>query len=146
MKLCEIRTDFNKLVNCNSLGFYNCVEKTTIFLINKKSGSTDNYFTIFVFDERLNPTYTTTNLTPKLIPVSDSVSIGIVCEVMTTETAAKCFNALCENIIKSTVNIGQGQLAKSICELVPKVFVPKNSTKEPQLNKVLKNNFFNGRK
>lgn len=144
MTLDESKNEFEKLLNCKSLGFYNCVEKTTIFLINKKSGSTDNYFTIFVFDERLNPTYTTTNLTPKLIPVSDSVSIGIVREVMTIDTATKCFDVLCENIISSTVNIGQGQLSKSICELVPKVFVPKSSTKEPQLNKVLKNNFFNG--
>lgn len=144
MKLCEIQTDFNKLVNCNSLGFYNCVEKTTIFLINKKSGSTDNYFTIFVFDERINPTYISTYLTSKPISISDSISIGIVREVITIEAASKCFDALCEHISNGTVDIGQGSLAKGLCELVPKVFVPKNSTKEPQLNKVLKNNFFNG--
>jgi len=138
------KNEFEKLLNCKSLGFYNCVEKTTIFLLNKESCSTDNYFTIFVFDERLKPTYTTTYLTPKLIPVSSSVSIGIVQEIISIEAATKCFDSLCENMTKSTVNLGQGQLTKSICELVPKVFVPQNSTKTPQVNNVLKNNFFNG--
>ena len=140
----ESKTEFEKLVNCKSLGFYNCVEKTTVFLINKKSASTENYFTIFVFDERINPTYEKTNLTSKLMPVSDSISIGIVREIISIDTAIKCFDTLYENISSSTVDIGQGQLSKSICELVPKVFVPKNSTKESQLNKVLKNNYFNG--
>lgn len=144
MTLDKIKNDFEKLLNCKSLGFYNCVEKTTIFLINKKSNSTENYFTIFVFDERINPTYSKTNLTSELIPISDAISIGIIREIISIETAIKCFDALCENIGNGVVDIGQGQLAKSICELVPKVFVPKNSTQSPQLNKVLKNNYFNG--
>ena len=73
-------------------------------------------------------------MTTKLIPVSDNTSIGIVREIISIETAIKCFDALYENISNSTVDIGQGRLSKSICELVPKVFVPKNSTKESQLN------------
>lgn len=144
MTLDERKNEFEKLLNCKSLGFYNCVEKITIFLINKKRASPENYFTIFVFDEQINPTYEKTNLTTKLIPVSDNTSIGIVREIISIETAIKCFDALYENISNSTVDIGQGRLSKSICELVPKVFVPKNSTKESQLNKVLKNNYFNG--
>lgn len=144
MTLYENQTEFNKLVNCKSLGFYNCAEKITIFLTNKGIGSVSNYFTIFAFDEQKKPTYTTTCLTPKLISISNSVSLGIVREIISLEDAAKCFDALCANIKNTTVDIGQGQLTKSVCELVPKVFVPKNSTKEPQINKVLKNNYFNG--
>lgn len=37
MTLEERKNEFEKLLNCKSLGFYNCVEKITIFLINKKS-------------------------------------------------------------------------------------------------------------
>lgn len=144
MTLCENQTEFKKLVNCKSLGFYNCAEKTTIFLTNKGIGSVSNYFTIFVFDEQKKPTYTTTCLTPKLISISDSVSLGIVREIISIEEAVKCFEALCANINNTTIDLGQGQLTKSVCELVPKVFVPKSSTKEPQINKVLKNNYFNG--
>lgn len=114
------------------------------YLTAYKSASPENYFTIFVFEEQINPTYEKTNLTTKLIPVSDNTSIGIVREIISIDTAIKCFDALYENISNSTVDIGQGRLSKSICELVPKVFVPKNSTKESQLNKVLKNNYFNG--
>ncbi len=144
MELFDYKEAFLKLVNCKSLGFYNCVEKITIFLNDKQNKSVANYFTIYVFDERKGPKYKKTHLTSKLISISGNVSVGIDCNIISIEEAVRCFNILCDNKNSHTVDIGEGQLIKGTCELVPKVFVPKNGTIEPQLNKVLKNNYLNG--
>ena len=141
---CDYKKEFDKLVNCKSLGFYNCAEKITIFLKNKADDSVTNYFTIFVFDERFAPDYKKSFLTKKLISISDSISVGIICDVISIEDAATYYETLCDNLENNTVDIGQGTLNKGPCEFVPKVFVPANSTKTPLINKVLKNNNING--
>ena len=51
-------TDFyQKLSTCQSLGFYNCCEMTTVFLESKNEKTPYNLFTIFVFDERAKQCY-----------------------------------------------------------------------------------------
>ena len=141
---CDYKKEFDKLVNCKSLGFYNCSEKITIFLRNKTDASVTNYFTIFVFDERFAPEYKKSYLTKKLISISDSISIGIIRDVISIEDAATYYKALCDNLENNTVDIGQGTLNKGSCEFVSKAFIPANSTKTPPINKVLKNNNING--
>ena len=141
---CDYKKEFDKLVNCKSLGFYNCAEKITIFLKNKTDNSVTNYFTILVFDERFAPDYKESFLTEKLISISDSISVGIIHDVISIEDAATYYDTLCDNLENNTVDIGQGTLNKASCEFLPKAFVPANSTKTPLINKVLKNNNING--
>ena len=95
---CDYKKEFDKLVNCKSLGFYNCAEKITIFLKNKTNNSVTNYFTIFVFDERFIPDYKESFLTEKLISISDSISVGIIRDVISIEDAATYYDALCDNL------------------------------------------------
>ena len=43
-----------RLSRAQSLGFYNCCEMTTAFLLHKKEKKTYNFFSIFVWEERVN--------------------------------------------------------------------------------------------
>ncbi len=139
-------TDFyQKLSTCQSLGFYNCCEMTTVFLECKNEKTPYNLFTIFVFDERTAVHKDKKFLTPKLESISDRHSIGILRKVMTLDEAKQCYDILREAVeAKECIDMGDGVLKIGHLEEVPPIFVQQNSTVEISLNKVLKNNFRNG--
>lgn len=136
--------EYDKLVSCKSLGFYNCCEVTSIFLLKKDSKQTFNVFTIFVFEERLSFQNENRYLTPKPISISDNYSIGIKRRLQNIDEIRPIIKTLCDCKNQNITDIGEGTLQIGMLEMVPKVFVQKNSTKEVLLNKVLKNNFKNG--
>jgi hypothetical protein len=139
-----ILQEYDKLVSCKSLGFYNCCEVTSIFLIVKDLKQTFNVYTIFVFEERLSYRNENRYITPKLIPLSDNCSIGIKRRMLNINEIRPIVKTLCDCRDEGKTDIGEGTLQIGILEVVPKVFVQQNSTKEILLNKVLKNNFKNG--
>ncbi len=86
-----------------------------------------------------------TYLTPKLVAVNKSFSMGIHRRVMTLSEAGTCYGKLRLAVGKAAVDIGDGELAIGTLEAVPPVFVQKNSTVKIRPNEVLKNNFENGK-
>lgn len=136
---------YQKLLDCQSLGFYNCCEITTIFLKCKEEKIPYNLFTIFVLDERAVIRKEKKYLTSKLEAISDKHSIGISQRVMSLNEIKRYYDILHESIeAKECIDIGDGTLKIGRLEEVPPMFVQQNSTKEVALNKVLKNNFRNG--
>lgn len=133
-----------RLSRAQSLGFYNCCEMTTAFLLHKKEKKTYNFFSIFVWEERVNVKMTEAFLTPSLISVNNELSMGIIRKVISLEEAEACYRSLQEAIGKTSVDLGDGELTIGTMEEVPPVFVQQNSTVEIRLNEVLKNNFKNG--
>lgn len=144
MILEKYKEEFNRIISCKTLGTYNYVEKITIFLVKKPDNRIYNYYTIFAFGSSLKPIYKKEYLTSKLINISRGVSLGIVKSNITIKEAVEKFEELCNKSNDETVDIGEGPLHKGICELIPKTFVPQDSTKGLQINKILKNNFHNG--
>ena len=140
----EYKEEFARIISCKTLGKYNYVEKITVFLTNKSNKRTYNYYTIFAFGNSLSPTFEKKYLTKKLISIDADISLGISKSNITIKNAIESFDELCKQANNETVDIGEGSLYKSVCELIPKTFVPQNSTKETQINKILKNNFYNG--
>ncbi len=136
-----MQKDFDLLLNTQSLGFYNCCELTNIFIVDITNNQVYNFFTILTFEERLNNTPYDKFLTPNLIKLSSNLKLGIYSKLISTTEAKNIFTAIYET---GTLDIGKGQLIIGKTEKIRKIFVPKNSTIEPTLNNVLKNNFFNG--
>lgn len=137
-------TEYEKLLKCESLGFYNCCEVISVFLKDRTNSNIYNFFTIFVFDEQIKPEMTSEYLTSQLITISRRFSMGISHDIYPVEKIVEIFWRLNDLEDKSYVNIGKGDIQVGKLEFVPKVFVQQNSTKEILLNKVLKNNFKNG--
>ena len=144
MTIEKYKEEFARIISCKTLGTYNYVEKITAFLVDKSNNRTYNYYTIFSFGNSLNPNFKTEYLTTELININSNVSLGIIKSNITTESVIVQFDELCKQCNNETVDIGDGELYKGVCELIPKIFVPQNSTKEVQINKILKNNFYNG--
>lgn len=140
----DMRSEFTRLLHCKSLGFYNCCEITTFFLCDKDSKEAYHFFSICVFEERFHWKDTVENMMPKLAVVTDKVSLGGRRRVVGLDSGEAVYDALCAALSGGNVDIGDGELKIGRLEWVPKVFVPKNSTKEPIINKILKNNFQNG--
>jgi len=132
------------LFKANSLGFYNCCEVTTIFLFNKKKKQTVNVFTMFSMEERVDTEFRSGFLTPSLLGVTKDCSLGISQRVIQLDDAEECLRKLQKVDGKRSIDIGEGELVVGKLEVVPPVFVPKDSTREIPMNKVMKNNFKNG--
>lgn len=139
-----LMAEFDALSLCESLGFYNCCEMTTMFLYNKEEKETYNVFTIFVFEERLTVRKSSQYLTEKCIKITDSFVMGIQRKVVSTKDVRGLFEQLCKNRDSHSVDLGSGALRTGTLEGVPKVFVQQDGTREILLNRVLKNNFKNG--
>ncbi|MCD7752539.1 MAG: hypothetical protein LUI10_12545 [Lachnospiraceae bacterium] len=136
--------EYDALVSCKSLGFFNCCEMVSIFLIHKKTGKVYNVYTIFSFEERICVQERTENLTNKLIPVTAEFSLGITKKIQQVNSIRTVYEKLCEERSGPVIDIGGGVLQIGQLEAVPKVFVQKDSTKTVLFNRVLKNNFRNG--
>lgn len=138
------KKQFEELLNCETLGFFNCCEKITVFIYNKEKDETYNFFTILSFDECIEPQVGSKYLTDELIFIKKDISLGIIKTIETLEEAKQDFEKLCVSSKEDYIDIGQGKLEKGFCEILPKSFVQKDSTKKIIINKVLKNNFYNG--
>lgn len=91
----EYKKDFARIISCKTLGTYNCVEKITIFLVNKLDNRTCNYYTIYIFGNSVNPTFAKETLTSKLITIDGDISLGIMRSIITIDEATEQFEVLC---------------------------------------------------
>lgn len=137
----QIAIEYALLTQPGNLGFYKSCEVTTVFMINKASKQTFNYFSIFVFHEGKALKENIEYLTEKPLRVSDEYILGICRYYLTMEEAYESFNKIRHS--QSLINKG-GELQIGKLNLINKQFVPQNGTTEVCLNRVLKNNFMNG--
>lgn len=135
---------YDELLACEKLGYYNSCEMITIFIIEKDTKYVYNFYTIFVMEERLTVGEERACLTSKLISISERYSMGMQHKVQKLEKIRSIIQSLCESCESQFVDIGDGCLQIGKLEMVLKTFVPQNSTVEITMNKVLKNNFQNG--
>lgn len=135
---------YDELLACKKLGYYNSCEMITIFIIEKNTKYVYNFYTIFIMEERLTVREECDCLTSKLVSISERYSMGMQRKVQKVEKIRSIMQSLCESCESQSVDIGDGCLQIGKLEMVPKTFVPQNSTVEITMNKVLKNNFQNG--
>lgn len=135
---------YDELLACEKLGYYNSCEMITIFIIDKNTKYAYNFYTIFVMEERLTVGEECDCLTSKLVSISERYSMGMQRKVQKVEKIRSIIQSLCESCESQSVDIGDGCLQIGKLEMVPKTFVPQDSTVEITMNKVLKNNFQNG--
>jgi len=136
-------SDFDSLLKWGNIGFYSRCEITNIFVLDKKSGDVYNYFTVFVMEDNTSIESAVKNVTPELITLSKRFSIGITQSQVEVSSAKRIYESL---LLKSQdkCNIGQGNLCIGQLKPLTRQFVQPDSTIEPILNKVIKNNYFNG--
>ena len=142
-----MQKDFDLLLNAQSLGFYNCCELINIFIEDTSTHSIYNYLSLFVFEERIEPKFSEyqTYLTRRNLKINDKkhYNLGIAKKLITLEDARKIFQILV-NSSNEITNIGLGDIHIGKFEKIRKIFISKESTVEPTLNSILKNNFHNG--
>lgn len=134
---------YDELLNCEKLGYYNSCEMISVFVLEKNTKYVYNFYTIFVMEEHLAVKEEYSNF-PKLITISENFTMGIKRKIQKVEKIRPIFQSLCESRESRSVNIGDGCLQIGRLEMVPKTFIPQNSTLEIIMNRGLKNNFQNG--
>lgn len=135
---------YDELLTCEKLGYYNSCEMISVFILEKNTKYVYNFYTIFVMEERLTVKEECDYLTSKLISISERFSMGIQRKVQKVEKIRPIIQSLCERYESQSVDIGDGCLQIGKLEIVPKTFIPHDSTVEITMNKGLKNNFQNG--
>lgn len=135
---------YDELIACEKLGYYNSCEMISVYILERNTKYIYNFYTIFVMEERLIVKEECENLTTRLLSISPGFSMGIRRKVQKVEKIRTIIQSLCENWESQFVDIGEGCLQVGKLEMVPKTFVPQNSTVEITMNKGLKNNFQNG--
>lgn len=135
---------YDELLACEKLGYYNSCEMISVFILERNTKYIYNFYTIFVMEERLTVKERCEDLTTRLLSISPGFSMGIRRKVQKVEKIRTIIQSLCENWESRSVDIGDGCLQIGRFEMVPKTFIPQNSTVEITMNKVLKNNFQNG--
>ena len=136
-------SDFNLLLQWGNLGFYSRCEITNIFIIDKVFNKVHNLFSIFVMEDNSSINSQPKNITPKLVMLSERFSLGIKQFQVTTVAAGKIY----ENLLVKECDMcdfGQGNLHVGQLKPLAKQFAQQNSTIEPALNKIIKNNYRNG--
>ncbi len=131
---------FEKLLNSEEIGVYtNCeVIEISGHLPNQNPF---NIFTLFVMEDSKLELNSEEFLTPKLIKISDKIkfSFGITKRRISLEEVVESFQSYL-NPLQNPLKFDIGQMLP-ICEQYIK---PDNTFEEIPVNKVLKNNFFNG--
>ena len=133
--------EFDLLVSKGNIGFYKSCEVIEMYVYDNKTGNDYNLFTIHVFKEN----YHTSNIdvTSELIDVKEDFKIGIKKYPLTIEMAKKNYMKLTEGKWLSTHNPQDiSNTDYSTLKKLNKVYVPY--AHNIRLNKILKNNFFNG--
>jgi hypothetical protein len=138
------RQEIARLLAPGILGFYTHFEVTEIFATPPGRTAPINLFTIFVAEERAGdataaPHYVTPK--PLRVPLLKGWTFGIERTVRPIGDLVPLFDAYCETKEWSPSNepLEVGALAP-----LPPQFVPPDSTGTVPLNRVLKNNFWNG--
>lgn len=132
----RIKSDYALLSTPGNIEFYDRCEITTIFLHDKKTKTDTNFYTLIVFEEAEIPASRSTFLTPRLLEIDASKSIGIARYFKDLAWAQGLFSELLQNGKWSEHPLVVGALTA-----IPKQFVPVNSIDNIPLNSILKNGF-----
>lgn len=133
--------EFDLLVSKGNIGFYKSCEVIEMYLYDNNTGNDYNLFTILVFKENYHTP--DRNVTPKLIKVPNDFRIGIKQYSLTLDMAKENYMKLIEGKWKSTHNPNDmSDTDYSNLKKLNKQYVPYACN--IRLNKILKNNFFNG--
>jgi len=135
-------SDFDLLLKWGNLGFYSRCEITNIFVLDKESNIAYNFFTIFVMEDSISIDSTFKNVMPKLVELSKRFSIGIKQSQIIASSVQQIYESLLSS--RDKCDIGQGNLYTGKLKPLARQFVQPDSTIEPLLNKVIKNNYRNG--
>ncbi|MFV5585375.1 VPA1262 family N-terminal domain-containing protein [Acinetobacter oleivorans] len=134
-----------ELLEPNLIGFYNQFEVVTVFASSKAESQPFNILTVVVAqEEETKALQPETFLSPKPLKIKGvkDYSFGIVKYALNLDDTKD----LLSNLSKDNVwGANQRFLAFSKnLELIPRIFVPADSTETVPLNNLLKNNFWSG--
>lgn len=136
--------DFELLSRKENLGFYRSAEITNAFIIDNKEKDIYNFFTICVMEDREPISTNKKVLSTKPIKINNRFSFGCYQFQKDIKSSELDFEKILSNKHTGIIDIGEGSLKVGLLKLIPKQFVPQNSSKDVSLNRVLKNNFKNG--
>lgn len=133
--------EFDLLALEGNIGFYKSCEVIEMYIYDNKTRNDYNLFTILVFKENYHTP--NKNITPELIDTKNDFKIGIKQYPLTMDMAKKNYIKLLEGKWLSTHNLRDiSNTDYSTLKKMKKQYVPYTSS--IRLNKILKNNFFNG--
>ena len=138
------RKELARLTQPNVLGFYTHFEATEVFAFPPGQQEPINVFSLVVVEERLSTASEEPNyLTPKLIELKSlkGWKVGIQRYVKPIAELVPAFDVLCQSNkwCASGHPLHTGDLVS-----IPTQFVPSDNLGPVPLNRVLKNNFWNG--
>lgn len=137
----KLDIDFETLVAEGTLGFYRSCEVTTIFIFDKNSKKTFNYYTLVNFEEI---DFVNTNkkiLNERPLNLNENLIMGII----QYNLSLKDVKAVYYSLLKANEFVFEGQkLHFNKFNKLNKQFIKANGTKSIPLNSVLKNNYNNG--
>ncbi|WP_053588451.1 VPA1262 family N-terminal domain-containing protein [Bacillus sp. FJAT-22090] len=133
--------DFESLVSEGTLGFYKSCEVTTIFIFDKNSKKTFNFYTLINFEEK---EFCGTNkkiLNERPLDLTSNLILGIIQYNLNLLDIKKLYYSLLE--VNDWELEGQ-KLNFNKFTKINKQFIKPNGTKSIPLNSILKNNYNNG--
>lgn len=137
----KLDIDFETLVSEGTLGFYRSCEVTTIFIFDKNSKKTFNYYTLVNFEEI---DFVNTNkkiLNERPLKLNENLILGIIQYNLSLKDVKSVYYSL----LKANEFVFEGQkLHFNKLNKTNKQFIKPNGTKSIPLNSVLKNNYNNG--
>lgn len=133
------KDDFDLLLSHGNIAFYKGCEVTQIFLYDKRTKETKNYFCLFVFDEMDQVDNAPTELLKTPIKLDKNFIAGIQQKRISLPDAKNAF----DEIPKGTMHYDDNCLVSEHLTLLPKTYVPSLSlNKTVMLNNVLKPNYW----
>ena len=136
--------DFEILSEYANVGFYSSCEIINVFISDNEDKQVHNYYTIIVMSDENITKRKKSYLTKKPQRISKRFSLGILKVRDTKEFAACIYKSLLNNT-NCKINLGTtSPLNISGLKAIPKQYVQAESTINPKLNAVLKNNFRSG--
>ena len=133
--------EYNLLVSQGNIGFYKSCEVIEMYLYDKNTGKDYNLFTILVFKENYHTPIK--DVTPQLIKITDNIKLGIKQYILTMNMVQKNYKNLIKGKWISNHDFNDiSNTDYTFLKKMTKEYVPCNDY--VILNKILKNNFFNG--
>nr|VFJ42686.1 MAG: hypothetical protein BECKFW1821A_GA0114235_100238 [Candidatus Kentron sp. FW] len=133
-------SDFERLLEKGSVGFYNSCEITQVFLHDKPSKTASNFYTLACFSERSVSSIEGRFLSKKLHSVNKTKSMGTIQFTVPIDEAESFFNHAQDGEFQ--IGDKKSRLSDNFV-LLPKQFVPHLwGSAEPVINKILKPNFY----
>lgn len=136
---------FEELTAPSNLGYYNCFECISIFVIDKDNECTINIYSLYIAEERYDIEFDKEEyLTSKLISISKKYSLGITRTFRRIEDMKKIYinlNSHANRNKSGSLDLGfGGSILLGRMETCEHRFVPCDGTKKIPLNSILKNN------